>query len=211
MHTHTSSHASFPRGCRNKAVLQPPPSLLPFPNQFPSDVSQAKVVQSVVSVERGREVRDRNESGVNINKLSKVSRSSGAEGEKLVILGDERGGGEREGPKHCENTSRIDYHIHRFGANLSKAQEQHEVLPGSAKDGKFAQQGLTMTRVGPAKVQRSPLSDLQKNSGARHYNDSRGESSNKTYISSPLVKFIIIVVVLHTVANLLNIPGPLKA
>ena len=82
------------------------------------------------------------------------------------------------------NTSHIDYHIHRFGANKSKAQGQHEVFPGSAKDGKIAQQGLMIKGAGPAKVQRPHEFDLQKISGARHYKNSRGENS-KTYISSP--------------------------
>jgi len=185
-HTRTSSHASFPLVCRNKADFKSPSSLPLFlnNNQVQSGVSQANVIQSVVSVESGREVRDRSELVGNNNKLNNASRSSGAGVEKLVILGDERGGGEGKGPKHSENTTHIDYHTHRFGANKSKAQVQHEVLPGSAKDGKIAQQGLTLTRAGPAKVQRLHASDLQKNSGARHYNDSRGENS-KTYISSP--------------------------
>ena len=94
------------------------------------------------------------------------------------------GGGEWEGLKHSENIPHIDYHIHRSGANKSKVQDQHEVLPGSAKSGKFAQQGLTIAKAGPAKVQRAQELDLQKYSGARHSNGSRGENS-KTCISSP--------------------------
>ena len=98
-----------------------------------------------------------------------------------IFYSDERGGGEREGPKHSlMNTSHIDYHTHRFGANKSKAQAQHTVLPGSAKDG-IAQQGMTR-RPSPAKdTQRSTVKPA-RSMGARHFNSNRGES--KTYISS---------------------------
>ena len=85
------------------------------------------------------------------------------------------------------NTHHIDYHTHRFGANKSKVQAKHEVFTGSAKDGIFAKQGLLTRRAGPAKDSRptvSPANQTAKNSGARHYNLSRGENS-KTYISSP--------------------------
>ena len=89
-----------------------------------------------------------------------------------IFYSDERGGGEREGPKHSlMNTTHIDYHTHRFGANKSKAQVKHKVFPGSAKDGN-AKQGLSTLEVEPA-----------KSMGARHYNSNRGENV-KHYISS---------------------------
>ena len=82
------------------------------------------------------------------------------------------------------NTPHIDYHTHRFGANKSKAQVQHEVFPGSAKDGKIAIQGFSSPRDGPAKVARLRESDLQNELGARHFKDSRGENKRNSYISS---------------------------
>ena len=136
-----------------------------------------------MSVERQRE-ENKNRDASNVpNCNNNVSRSGVVESGMIFIVNDERGGGEREGsPKHSlMNTSHIDYHTHRFGANKSKAQAEHEVFPGSAKDGIFAQQGLTR-RAGPAKVSRPTVSPA-KNSGARHYNGSRVENC-KTYISS---------------------------
>ena len=117
------------------------------------------------------------------------NRSSGVvESGKIFIVNDERGGGERVGPKHSlmNTTHHIDYHIHRFGANKSKVQAKHKVFTGSAKDGIFATQELTRI-AGPAKDRKptvSPAKQTCKNSGARHFNQSRGENS-KQYISSP--------------------------
>ena len=92
--------------------------------------------------------------------------------------------GERKGsPKHSlMNTTHIDYHTHRFGANKSKAQVKHQVFPGSAKDGIFAQQGLTRS--------------ADRNSGARHYNSR--VRINVIHISPLPLVVIIIVIVLHT-------------
>ena len=99
-----------------------------------------------------------------------------------IFYSDERGGGEREDPKlSLMNTSHIDYHTHRPGANKSKAQAQHSVLPESAKDG-IAQQGMTRRASSPAKDRQGPTVKPAKSSGARHYISSRGESM--TYISS---------------------------
>ena len=101
-----------------------------------------------------------------------------------IFYSDERGGGEREGsPKHSlMNTTHIDYHTHRFGANKSKAQAKHKVFPGSAKDG-IVQQGMTRRPSSPAKDRRRPTVKPAKSMGARHFNSNRGENC-KTYISS---------------------------
>jgi len=187
--THTRFSSLSPSFCRNKAAPPPPrsPSVSSFPhsnNKLASSSNNNKSVQSYESVERCKEAKkDRDESELHNN--NNVSRSGVVESGMIFIVNDERGGGEREGPKHSlMNTTHIDYHTHRSGANKSKAQAQHEVFPGSAKIGLIALQGYTTPRDRPAKVLRLRESDLQKRSGARHYNCSRGENS-KAYISSP--------------------------
>jgi len=147
-----------------------------------------KLVKSSGSVEKEIYMDMKRDLGNSAND-NNASRSGVVESGKIFIRHDERGGGERgEGLKHSlMNTPHIDYHIHRFGANKSKAQDEHEVFPGSAKDGIFATTQGLMRRAGPAKDSRpsvSPANQTAKNSGARHSNKSRGENS-KTYISSP--------------------------
>ena len=180
-HTHTFSLSS-PSFCRYKTA-SPIPPVSSFPNQAKNksvqspnvklvQSSTSKCVQSYESVERREEAKiERGASQLPANENNKESRSGVVESGE-IFYSDERGGGEREGPKHSlMNTTHIDYHTHRFGANKSKAQVKHKVFPGSAKDGN-AKQGLSTLEVEPA-----------KSMGARHYNSNRGENV-KHYISS---------------------------
>ena len=171
--------------CRNKAARFPNPPLPPSPNnnnnnQIKSVVSQGNVVKKAgAGSVASRDVRDRIESSAIHNS---VNRSGVVDSGKIFIVNIERG--EREGPKHSlMNTPHIDYHTHRSGANKSKVQTQHEVLPGSANAGIALQGYATPRDIRPAKVLRPRGSDLQSRLGTRHYKDSRGENSN-SYIPS---------------------------
>ena len=97
---------------------------------------------------------------------------------------------------------------HTHTANKSKAQAQHEVFPGSAKDGIIALQGHAAPRGRPA---RSYVSESRtcKNIPAR--------GTIKivavrivNHISPPLVA-VIIIVVLHTVTSQLVVSNILWA
>ena len=113
-------------------------------------------------------MRDRIESSAIHNS---VNRSGVVDSGKIFIVNIERG--EREGPKHSlMNTPHIDYHTHRSGANKSKVQAQHEVLPGSANAGIALQGYATPRDIRPAKVLRPRGSDLQSRLGTRHYKGS---------------------------------------
>ena len=145
--------------------------------------SRETKIESDASVERSRETKiERDASQLPANKCGNNASKSGVVESGKIFYSDERGGGERgEGPKHSlMNTPHIDYH--RFGANKSKAQAQHEVFPGSAKDG-IAQQGMSQRPFSPAKDRQGPTVKPAKSLGARHYKSNRGEKS-KTYISS---------------------------
>lgn len=160
--------------------------------------SSSMSVHSYASVERSRETKIERDASVERSRETKIERDpshfpannynnnasrSGVVESGKIFYSDERGGGEREGPKHSlMNTTHIDYHTHRFGANKSKAQAQHTVLPGSAKDG-IAQQGMTRRPPSPAKDRKGPTVKPARSMGARHYKNNRGESI--TYISSP--------------------------
>ena len=126
-HTHTFSLSS-PSFCRYKTA-SPIPPVSSFPNQAKNksvqspnvklvQSSASKCVQSYESVERREEAKiERGASQLSANENNNKESRSGVVESGEIFYSDERGGGEREGPKHSlMNTTHIDYHTHRFGA-----------------------------------------------------------------------------------------------